>query len=126
MSTDSLSLVNKVAIVTGSGRENGIGAGIALALAKAGARVTINYVSETSAPRAAQVVSNIEAAVGKGVAASVRADVSTPEGSRKIVDETLRSFGVDHIDIVGESARARPNTHHSLSWFWFSSRQPGL
>ena len=102
MSTDSLSLANKVAIVTGSGRENGIGAAIALALAKAGARVTVNYVSEASASRAAQVVSNIESAAGKGVATSVRADVSTVQGSKKIVDETLRAFEVDHIDIIGE------------------------
>jgi NAD(P)-dependent dehydrogenase (short-subunit alcohol dehydrogenase family) len=102
MSTDSLSLANKVAIVTGSGRENGIGAAIAQALARAGARVTINYVSESSATRAAQVVSSIESAVGKGAATSIRADVSTTEGSKKIVDETLRSFGVDHIDIIGE------------------------
>ncbi|KAH8179324.1 enoyl-(Acyl carrier protein) reductase domain-containing protein [Sarocladium implicatum] len=104
MSTDSLSLANKVAIVTGSGRENGIGAAIALALAKAGALVTVNYVSEASASRAAQVVSNIEAAAGKGVATSVGADVSTPEGSKKIVDETLSAFGVDHIDIVVNNA----------------------
>ncbi|EFQ25730.1 uncharacterized protein GLRG_00874 [Colletotrichum graminicola M1.001] len=104
MSTDSLSLSNKVAIITGSGRENGIGAAIALALARAGARVYINYISESSATRAAQVVSNIEAAVGKGVATSIRADVSTTEGSRKIVEETLCSFGVDHIDIIVNNA----------------------
>ncbi|KAK2053058.1 NAD(P)-binding protein [Colletotrichum caudatum] len=104
MSTDSLSLANKVAIVTGSGRENGIGAAIALALARAGARVTINYISESSAARAEKVVSDVESAVGEGFATSVRADVSTPEGSKKIVDETLRSFGVDHIDIIVNNA----------------------
>lgn len=101
MSSNTLDLTNKVAIVTGSGRENGIGAAIALTLARAGARVTVNYVSESSAGRAAQVVSNIESAAGKGVATSVQADVSTTEGSKKIVDETLRAFGVDHIDIIG-------------------------
>jgi NAD(P)-dependent dehydrogenase (short-subunit alcohol dehydrogenase family) len=96
-----LDLANKVAIVTGSGRENGIGAAIAMTLAKAGARVTVNYISESSASRAAQVVSNIESAAGKGVATAVRADVSTAEGSQKIVDDTLHAFGVDHIDIIG-------------------------
>ncbi|KAH8683705.1 hypothetical protein BGZ61DRAFT_425013 [Ilyonectria robusta] len=100
MSASDLSLPNKVAIITGSGRENGIGAGIALALARAGAHVTINYVSESSASRAADVVSTIESAVGKGRVHVVRADVSTAEGSKKIVDETLKAFGVDHIDIL--------------------------
>lgn len=101
MTANILDLTNKVAIVTGSGRENGIGAAIALTLAKAGARVTVNYISESSASRAAGVVSNIESAAGKGVATSVRADVSTAEGSKKIVDDTLRAFDVDHIDIIG-------------------------
>lgn len=100
--SEGLSLPNKVAIITGSGRENGIGAAIALTLARAGAHVTINYISESSASRAADVVSKIESAVGKGRAHAVRADVSTTEGSKKIVDETLKAFGVDHIDIVGK------------------------
>jgi NAD(P)-dependent dehydrogenase (short-subunit alcohol dehydrogenase family) len=101
MAQDSLSLVGKVAIVTGSGRENGIGAGIALALARAGAKVTINYVSDTTTARAQQVVKNIEAAAGKGSVASIQADVSTAEGNKKLVEGTLKAFGVDHIDILG-------------------------
>ena len=68
MSPDSLSLAGKVAIVTGSGRENGIGAAIALNLARSGARVTINYVSEASAPRAEKVKAMIEKDVGQGEA----------------------------------------------------------
>jgi NAD(P)-dependent dehydrogenase (short-subunit alcohol dehydrogenase family) len=100
---DSLSLENKVAIVTGSGKENGIGAGIAFALARAGARVVINHVSATSAPRAAEVSASIEKAAGKGAAIVVQADVSSAEGAKKLVDETLGGFGVDHIDILGKS-----------------------
>lgn len=42
MSPDTLSLDGKIAIVTGSGRENGIGAAIAFALAGNGASVAIN------------------------------------------------------------------------------------
>ncbi len=42
MTPDTLSLDGKVAIVTGSGRENGIGAAIAFALAVNGASITIN------------------------------------------------------------------------------------
>lgn len=97
-------LKDKVSIVTGSGRENGIGAGIALTLARAGSLVTVNYVSDSSAPRAAEVVSKIEGAVGKGKVIAVQADVSTEDGAKRIVDETLQNFGVDHIDIIGEYA----------------------
>jgi NAD(P)-dependent dehydrogenase (short-subunit alcohol dehydrogenase family) len=104
MSADSLSLDNKVAIITGSGRENGIGAAIALTLANSGARVVLNYISESTASRAETVRAKIEAAAGKGRVIVVKADVSTPEGSKKIVGETLAKFGVDHIDIIGEKA----------------------
>lgn len=97
----SISLANKVSIITGSGRENGIGAAIALTLARAGSLVTVNYVSDSSASRAAEVVSTIEKAVGKGKVIVVQADVSTEEGAKKIVDETLRGFGLDHIDVIG-------------------------
>ncbi|KAJ4861353.1 enoyl-(Acyl carrier protein) reductase domain-containing protein [Trichoderma breve] len=79
-------LANKIAIITGSGKENGIGAAIALTLARAGARVTINHVSDSSAARA------------------VEADVSTAEGTKKIVEGTLSGFKVDHIDIIVNNA----------------------
>ncbi|RFU81050.1 hypothetical protein TARUN_1143 [Trichoderma arundinaceum] len=103
MAVDSLSLADKVAIITGSGRENGIGAAIALSLAKAGARVVINYVSNATGPRAENVRTTIEAAAGKGSAIVVQADVSTQEGCKKIVGETLTKFGVNHIDIIIDS-----------------------
>lgn len=101
-SVDFLSLAGKVAIVTGSGKENGIGAGIAIALAGAGARVVVNYLSESTAPRAAEVLSKIEALAGKTNVLLVQADISTAEGAKKLVDTTLSGFGVDHIDILGE------------------------
>ncbi|QYS95365.1 hypothetical protein H0G86_002657 [Trichoderma simmonsii] len=97
-------LANKIAIITGSGKENGIGAAIALTLARAGARVTINYVSDSTAARAVEVVSTIEAAAGKGSVISIQADVSTTEGTKKIVAGTLKGFKVDHIDIIVNNA----------------------
>ncbi|PTB65559.1 NAD(P)-binding protein [Trichoderma citrinoviride] len=103
---DSLSLTNKVAIITGSGRENGIGAAIALTLAKAGARVVINYVSDATSPRAETVRSRIEAAAGKNSVIVVKADVSTTEGCKMIVGEALNKFKVDHIDIIVNNAAA--------------------
>ncbi|GAB1319311.1 Versicolorin reductase [Madurella fahalii] len=102
MAPDSLSLAGKTAIVTGSGRENGIGAAIARALGRNGARVAINYVSESSAPRAAKVAASIES-LGAEVTV-VQADVSTPEGAAKLVKETLEKFHTDKIDILINNA----------------------
>ena len=106
----SLSLEGKVAIISGSGRENGIGAGIAIALAQAGARVTLNYVSDTTAPRAASVVEKIEGIAGKGSVIAVQADVSTLDGVKKLVSETLKGFGVDQIDILGRPSPLPPTS----------------
>ncbi|KIW03912.1 uncharacterized protein PV09_04755 [Verruconis gallopava] len=102
MAADNLSLAGKTAIVTGSGRENGIGAAIATALAQNGAAVTINYVSDASEPRSANVVKTIRDLGGKAIA--VRADVSVPDEAKRLVSETLKAFGTDHIDILVNNA----------------------
>ncbi|EED21278.1 short chain type dehydrogenase, putative [Talaromyces stipitatus ATCC 10500] len=81
MPAETLSLAGNVAIVTGSGRENGIGAGIAFALARNGAAVTINYVSESSAKRAEGVAQKIRNEGGK--ATVIRASVN--EEGRKLL-----------------------------------------
>ncbi|KAJ6187752.1 short-chain dehydrogenase [Penicillium mononematosum] len=52
MSADTLSLTGKSAVVTGSGREVGIDAAIAIGLTRNGASVAIRYVSEGSKARA--------------------------------------------------------------------------
>lgn len=98
MLADTLSLTGKVAIVTGSGRENGIGASIAAALSRNGAAVTINYVSESSGPRAKRVAEKIRMEGGRVMI--VRAAVDQ-EGARTMVDETLQGFETDRIDILG-------------------------
>lgn len=98
---DTLSLAGKVAIITGSGRETGIGAGIATALARNGAWVVINHVSDKSAPRAAKVAETLnQNTAGKAVV--VQADVSSPEGAKMLVEKSLELFGVDHVDILGK------------------------
>lgn len=96
---DNFDLTGKVAIVTGSGRERGIGAGIARALARNGAAVTINYVSPSTTVSAENVAKDIRAAGGR--VAVVRADVSTVAGAEKIVQETTKAFG-DKIDILSK------------------------
>jgi NAD(P)-dependent dehydrogenase (short-subunit alcohol dehydrogenase family) len=101
MPADNLSLAGKFAIITGSGRENGIGAAIALAFARNGASVALNYVSESSAPRAALIVKEIESL---GVqATAIQAGIDTPEGAKKLVQGALEAFKTDHIDILGKT-----------------------
>ena len=73
-----MELAGKVVIVTGASR--GIGSGIALSLAEAGARVVVNYRS--SAEAAESLASSID---GR----AVQADVSTTEGCEKLVQAAL-------------------------------------
>jgi len=112
MVADTLSLQNKVAIVTGSGRENGIGAGIALALARNGASVVVNYVSDSSRDRATNVCYNLRKAGGQAIA--VQATVDTIEGARNLVKKTLEGFKTDHIDILGKKRRILHNCLFNL------------
>ncbi len=86
----------KVAIVTGASR--GIGREIALQLAKEGARLAVNYSG--SKEKAEEVVRLIEAAGGEAFA--IQADVSNAESVKKLVDETIATFG--SIDILVNNA----------------------
>lgn len=97
---DTLSLLNKVAIVTGSGRENGIGAGIGLALARNGASVVVHYVSDSVKDRAAEVCETLRKSGGQAIA--VQAALDTIDGAKRLVNETLEGFNTDHIDILGK------------------------
>ncbi|KAH6682213.1 hypothetical protein F5X68DRAFT_24484 [Plectosphaerella plurivora] len=102
MSPDSLNLSGKIAIVTGSGRENGIGAGIALALARNGASVVVNFVSDATKDRAARVVEILREAGGQAIA--IQAAVDTIEGARELVQKTLSGFNTSQIDILVNNA----------------------
>ncbi|KAI0544122.1 NAD(P)-binding protein [Xylaria curta] len=106
--TNDLSFQGKVAIITGSGRPSGIGAAIAVALADRGACVTINYISDSSAPRATELAESIKAKGGK--ATVVRGDVGDPEVAKKLVKETLAAFNTDKIDILVNNAAIAPMT----------------
>ncbi|KAL4913231.1 hypothetical protein BDW62DRAFT_220833 [Aspergillus aurantiobrunneus] len=102
MALDTLDLNGKVAIVTGSAKETGIGACIATTLARNGALVVINHVSNESGPRAAGVAQAIRQDGGKAMV--YQADVSTVEGATSLVHETLRGFHADHVDILVNNA----------------------
>jgi len=94
-----LSLAGKVAIVTGGSR--GIGRSIAIALAEAGAFVSI----AARKPEAlAEAVAAVEAAGGRAIA--VPTNVRRPEDLKKLIATTKQEFG--RIDILVNNAGTTP------------------
>ncbi|KIM19654.1 hypothetical protein M408DRAFT_330866 [Serendipita vermifera MAFF 305830] len=89
-----MSLQNKVAIVTGSAR--GIGASAALALAKEGANVVINYVSPSSKTHAEALAKSIQGVDAQALI--VQADLASLEALDLLVKKTVERFG--KIDIL--------------------------
>ncbi|XP_006462788.1 hypothetical protein AGABI2DRAFT_224408 [Agaricus bisporus var. bisporus H97] len=87
------SLTGKVAVVTGSSRS--IGAAIAKALGAEGADVVVNYVNDAKAAK--EVVDSIESEK-KGKAIAIKADVSTVEGGKSLIDAVVQEWG--RIDIL--------------------------
>jgi 3-oxoacyl-[acyl-carrier protein] reductase len=94
-------LNGKVALVTGGSR--GIGAGVAVALAKAGADVAINYHTQDEAARSVedQVVKAGRRAI------VVKCDVSDASAVRQMVGDIERELGTVSI-LVNNAAIARP------------------
>lgn len=82
-----MNLKGKTAIVTGGGRD--IGAACAIRLAKAGARVAINY--NASAEGAERTVEEIKAAGGEAFA--MQGDLTSPEGVEALVSAAVERFG---------------------------------
>ena len=91
-----MSLDGRVALVTGGSR--GIGQGIALALAEAGADVAIVYRRDEEAAK--ETVRQIEALGRK--AAMFQADVTDCEGVKAAVNQAIDTFG--KIDILVNNA----------------------
>jgi len=89
---ESVSLKDRVALVTGGSR--GIGRAAVECFVKLGANVIVNYVRDEKA--ASDVVSEAEA---RGVGAlAVQADVSDPAQAQKLVDATVQRFrGLDFL-----------------------------
>ncbi len=101
-------LKDKTAIVTGASR--GIGKAIALAFAREGARVTLNYVANDDAAR--QAMADVDK-VGPP-ALLVKADVSDAAQVEAMFDRCLREFG--HLDILVNNASAEiPSAFWNLS-----------
>ena len=89
-------LTGKVAIVTGASK--GIGAGIAKALAAAGAAVVVNYAS--SREGAERVVAEITGKGGKAIA--VHGNVAEAKDVQRLFAETKKAFGA--LDVLVNNA----------------------
>lgn len=95
-------LLGKTALVTGGSR--GIGAAIAVRLAKEGADVAFTYVSATGKERARGVVEQIEALGRRGVA--IEADSADPVAVTAAVNDAVASLG--RLDILVNNAGIFP------------------
>lgn len=89
-------LHGKVAVVTGAA--TGIGQAIAIAFAREGASVVIDYVGDASISQA--TIKAVPAANGKVLA--IEADVSKPSDVNKLVSETVTAF--NRLDIFVNNA----------------------
>lgn len=101
-------LNNRVAIVTGAGR--GIGAAIAMELAKKGAHIIVNY--NRSAGPAEMVVSEIKKMGGE--AHMIQADISNLNEAEHLITETINQYG--RLDIlVNNAGITRDSTFKKLT-----------
>jgi NAD(P)-dependent dehydrogenase (short-subunit alcohol dehydrogenase family) len=101
-------LNNRVALVTGASR--GIGAGIAIALASAGADVAVNYREQSAAAKS--VCAEIASAGRKAI--PVQADVSRAQEITRMVGEVESLLGPIDI-LVNNAAIAQPRPFEEIT-----------
>jgi 2-dehydro-3-deoxy-D-gluconate 5-dehydrogenase len=95
MILDKFKLDGNVALVTGASR--GLGQGMAIALAEAGANVVLVARTESALAETAATIKK-----GGGKALVLQADLSNSGEAQRIVDETVRHFG--RLDILLNAA----------------------
>jgi 3-oxoacyl-[acyl-carrier protein] reductase len=100
----------RVALVTGGG--GGIGRAISEKLAREGYAVVVNYLSGRE--RAESLVRSLNALELKAIA--VQADVSTPEGATRLIQEAERHFGGVRVLVHAASPRIVAKSLDELQW----------
>jgi glucose 1-dehydrogenase len=103
-----MKLKDQVAIITGA--SSGIGAGVAKALAREGAKVVINYSSSEDKARA--VLDEIKAEGGDGFIQ--HADVSREQDVTNMFTETIKRFGTVDI-LVNNAGLQKDSVFHDMS-----------
>ncbi|KAI9354308.1 short-chain dehydrogenase/reductase SDR [Zopfochytrium polystomum] len=79
---------DRVIVITGAAK--GIGAAIAKQVADKSTAIVVNY--KASAAAADALIEELKQ-LGAGDAVAIQADVSTPDGAKKLIDETVARFG---------------------------------
>lgn len=82
----------RIAVVTGSSK--GIGRGIAQRLAEDGYTIVVNYRRDSAA--AQETLSLVQPRAPRSLL--LPADVATPDGAKRLIDETLTAFG--RVDVL--------------------------
>jgi glucose 1-dehydrogenase len=101
-------LENQIAIVTGA--SSGIGAGVARALAKEGAKVVVNYSS--SEQKAVKVLEEIKKEGGDGFI--IHADVSSETDVVNMFQETYKKYGTVDI-LVNNAGLQKDSVFHEMT-----------
>ena len=101
-------LEGQVAIITGA--SSGIGAGVATAFARAGARVVINYSS--SEDKAKKILDEVIALKGEGFV--FKADVSKEQEVKAMFAETIARWGTVDI-LVNNAGLQKDSAFHEMS-----------
>lgn len=108
-SAPDLPLAGQPALVTGA--NSGIGRAVALGLARAGADVVVNYVTD---PASAEGVVEDIVALGRS-ALAVKADVSREDEVASMFEQAIKAFGTLHILVSNAGLqRDAPYEHMTL------------
>ncbi len=110
--TTEASLAGKLALVTGASR--GIGRGIALALAQAGADILVHYARKVSAAEA--VVAEVQALGRK--AEAVRANLAERERVDEMLDQIERAHGGCDIFVANAASGGFGATLETTDKYW--------
>ncbi len=101
-------LTGQPALVTGA--NSGIGKAVALGLARAGADVAVNYVTDPTS--AEEVVAEITALGRRAIA--IRADVSREDDVTAMFDQAVKAFGTLHI-VVSNAGLQRDAPYEQMT-----------